>query len=236
MMGQRNYHGSEGFYFPCSHSLVQVSCRIKERLLQELRPLLFHNTAILDSTTTAKSTAASATVVPVTILAVAAKGRTVVRAKLFGIMHGRSAGRLLVGGGDNFGWQRQILAQILNAFILQVAIVVLPRKSDFDKAATLERLHEHENFQIGRPFNVRMGRTARIFLDDQHAFLEQVRKGSDAILLGDEHGKMLCRIFVGVKHENQNGQAEAIDHDSYKRVVDPSISKAVMSHPSPVTH
>lgn len=57
---------------------------------------------------------------------------------------------------DNLGGQRQVSAQVFDAFIGQIAIVILPRESDSNVSAGSQRLHQAHHFQIGGPLNLRV--------------------------------------------------------------------------------
>ena len=100
-----------------------------------------------------------------------------------------------MGGRDNFGRKSQVLTKVVNTFVSQVAVVVLPVESDADVSPRLKRLHQHENFQVGGSFNVRMGLGASVLLDNAHTLLEEVAKGSDTVFLGDKHLGLCSSYF-----------------------------------------
>ena len=107
------------------------------------------------------------------------------------VAHVGAGGLLLVRGGDNFRRQCQVLAQVLDASIGQVHVVVLPRECDLDMTTRLQRLDQHEHFQVGRAFNVRVRLRASVFLHHQDALLEEVAEHSDAAFLGNKHPSSL---------------------------------------------
>ena len=97
-----------------------------------------HPCQFLNATTTTKATAATTS-----------KGGSAPGVVL-DVVHGGSLRlALLVRVGDNLHGQGQIAAQVLNALVRQVAVVVLPVEGDADKAAGFERLHQHEHFEVG---------------------------------------------------------------------------------------
>lgn len=142
--------------------------------IQTNRPLA------LDTTSTAKS-ATAATVIT------EGRASTIGKLVLFAVTPFRSLVGLLVSGRNNLGRKRQIGAQVLDTLIGQVAIVVLPRECDANVSLGLERLHQHQDFQVGGPFNgwvlVRFG----VLLDDAHTLLKEVAVDSDTVFLWNPH-------------------------------------------------
>jgi len=112
----------------------------------------------LDTTPTSKATTTAA--------GTPAKGGTTARTIVLDVVHGGALGsRLFVRIGHNFRGQGQVGAQILNALVRQVAVIVLPVEGDFDKAARFEGFHEHEHFQVGGALDWRRRKHKIIMLD-----------------------------------------------------------------------
>ena len=147
----------------------------------------------LDTTATAKSTATFAA----TVFAVATPegGASSCELVFLAITHIGTASGLLVRGGDNFGGKGQVLSEIVDSLVRQVAVVVLPRESNANVSTRLERLHQHENLQVGGAFNVRMGLGTGVLLDDANALLKEVAENSDTVLLWDVHGSKMLVVF-----------------------------------------
>ena len=90
-------------------------------------------------------------------------------------------------GGHNFIGKSQIGPQIGNTSIGQIAVIVLPAEGDADVFTRFKGFHQHEDFQVGGSFNLRMGRSFGVLLDDANSFLEEVAEDSNAVFLGDKH-------------------------------------------------
>ena len=104
----------------------------------------------------------------------------------------------LVGSGDNLSWQCQVASQVLDAFISQVAVIVLPRESDTDKSPRGKRLHQAHYFQVGGTLDVRVSGGFGILLDNANALLEEVRENCNSIFLRDEHDELnFTQCWVG---------------------------------------
>ena len=112
-----------------------------------------------------------------------------------------TAGGLLVRGRDDLGGEGEVGAEVLDALVGEVAVVVLPVEGDADEAAAGEGLHEHHDLEVGGALDVGVGGGDGVLLDDEDALLEEVGEGSDAVGLGDEHLLYLNRIFVRVERE-----------------------------------
>jgi hypothetical protein len=102
----------------------------------------------------------------------------------------------LVGGRNDLGGQSQVTTEVFNTFVSQVAVVVLPREGDTDVTLGLKRLHQVQNLQVGRSFDLRMSGGLGVLLDDTYSFLEQVREDCDAIFLGDEHDCVVVSLSI----------------------------------------
>lgn len=112
-----------------------------------------------------------------------------------------TAGGLLVRGRDDLGGKGEVGAEVLDALVGEVAVVVLPVEGDADEATAGEGLHEHHDLEVGGALDVGVGGGDGVLLDDEDALLEEVGEGGDAVGFGDEH---LClylinRIFVRVE-------------------------------------
>lgn len=153
-------------------------------------PNKYITTSFLDATSTSKSaTAASFATSTVFSVTASAEGRTASSELVFlAIASFGTGGTLLVGGGNNFIGKSQVRSQVGNAGIGQVAIVVLPAESDTDVFTGFQRLHQHEDLQVGGSLDLGMGWRLGVLLDDANAFLEEVAEDSDTVLFGDEHG------------------------------------------------
>lgn len=90
-------------------------------------------------------------------------------------------------GRDDLGRQGEVASQVLDTFVGQVAVVVLPRERDADVALGSQGLHQTHDLQVGRTFDLRMSSGLGVLLDHTNSFLEEVREDSDAIFLRDEH-------------------------------------------------
>ena len=67
----------------------------------------------------------------------------------------RRLGRLLESVRHDLRWQVEEAAQVLNAFVGEVPVVVLPRESLPDEFLGLEALHELDHLQV-RHINLRV--------------------------------------------------------------------------------
>lgn len=106
---------------------------------------------------------------------------------LFAVASFGAASRLLVSGGNNFSGQTEVGSEVLDSFVGQVAVVVLPVKGNADECAALERLHEAHDFEIGATLNVGVRGSSTVLLDNNDTLLEEVGIDSDAVGFGDEH-------------------------------------------------
>ena len=189
-------------------------------------PILKH----IKSDTTATSNSAATLASAVFSITTATKSRTPAATKLilFAVAHVGAAGLFFVCGRDNRFREAQILTQISDSFVREVAVVVLPAgivrrnnnpnetrdienageeeqgetgrhdrrkmkslyspKGDSNESTALERFHEHENFEVGSSFDVRVRLRARVLLDDENALLEEIAENSNAIFFWDKHG------------------------------------------------
>jgi len=157
--------------------------------------VLARNSRHLDAATTTKSTALASTV-----LTVATTEGGTSRSELlvfFTVTHVRATGLFLVRRRNNLGRQRQVLAEVFDTFVRQVAVVALPGERDAHVSTTLQRLHQHEDFQVAGTLNVGVRSRAGVLFDNENSLLEEVAEGSDAIFLGDEHGNVLTVVFIG---------------------------------------
>jgi hypothetical protein len=160
----------------------------------------------LDASTTSETTAAASTTVE-------SRASTVLKFVFLAIPSLGAHGRLLVGGRNNLGGESQISSEVFNTLIRQVAVVVLPGKGNSDKSPGTKRLHQIEDFQVGRSLNLGMSGGLGVLLDDTDALLEQIRKDCDAVFFGNKHDESLVDIgqsvLVGMlvvffpKHENR---------------------------------
>ena len=94
---------------------------------------------------------------------------------------------LLVGSRNNLWRECQVGAQVLDSFVGQVAVVVLPRKSDANVSLGLQGFHEHKNFQVGWSLDLRMLLALGVLLHDTDTLLEQVAVDSDSVFLWNPH-------------------------------------------------
>ena len=103
-----------------------------------------------------------------------------------------------MGVGNDFRWEGQVLTEVLDSLVGEVAVVPLPVEGDSNVTTAFERLHKHQNFKVGWSLDVRVSFTAVVFLDNANSFLEKVAESSNAMFLGDPHGSFLfsaCRIL-----------------------------------------
>jgi hypothetical protein len=96
-------------------------------------------------------------------------------------------GRLLERGRHNLRWQVEVVAQVLNAIIGEVPVVVLPGEGLPDVLLGLEALHELDHLQVGH-IDLRVLRQVVVLLGVQHALFEEILADLIAVLLGDDHG------------------------------------------------
>jgi hypothetical protein len=89
--------------------------------------------------------------------------------------------------GDDFSRKSKVVSKVFDTFVRQVAVIVLPREGNFDQAPRVQTLHEHENFQVGWSFDVRMRLRTRVLLDDTNSLFEEVAESSNAVFLRNEH-------------------------------------------------
>lgn len=94
----------------------------------------------------------------------------------------------LEGGGDNLRGQVQVLAQVVDAFIGQVPVVVAPAELLLHVALRLERLQGTDDKEIG---DLAEGRVetlrVKVLLCHHDALLEEVLKDGQAVLDGHKH-------------------------------------------------
>ena len=83
--------------------------------------------------------------------------------------------------------QTQVSSQVCDSSVGQIAVVVLPAEGDANVFTRLERLHQHENLQVGWSLNVRVCGRLGVLLHDADSLLEEVAEDSDAVFLRDEH-------------------------------------------------
>jgi len=147
------------------------------------------------------------------------EGRTATVGELvfFAIASLRSLVCLLVGGGNNLGGKGEVRTQVINTFIGQVAVVVLPREGNANVVLGRKRLHQTEDFQVVGSFDVRMLVGLGVLLDDAYSLLEEVRVDSDTVFLGDEHDDWYFarRIYFKVRNTKRglNYKSETVDRD-----------------------
>lgn len=98
--------------------------------------------------------------------------------------------------GDDLGGQGQVGAKVFNTFVRQVAVVVLPREGDADESTRFQTLHEHEDFEVRRTFNLRVRLAASVLPDNADSFLEKIAEYSNAAFLGNKHDSSMPVVFV----------------------------------------
>jgi len=99
----------------------------------------------------------------------------------------RRPGRLLERGRHDLRWQVEVVAEVLNAIVGEVPVVVLPGEGLPDVLLGLEALHELDHLQVGH-VNLRVLRQVVVLLGVQHALFEEVLADLIAVLLRDDHG------------------------------------------------
>jgi hypothetical protein len=123
-----------------------IACFVKQ--IFRLQTPQVVSTNHLNATTPTKTAAAAAAFTVFTAIIVAKGGAITATTRIFLVTitttttHHGSGRLLLVRGGHNFGRQCQVRAQVLNALVGQVAIIVLPRKGCLDVATGRERFHQ----------------------------------------------------------------------------------------------
>mmetsp|Transcript_4822 Transcript_4822/g.10623 ORF Transcript_4822/g.10623 Transcript_4822/m.10623 type:complete len:211 (+) Transcript_4822:47-679(+) len=142
-------------------------------------------TLLLHSTATAESSLAGS------VLAITStEGRLALSTELvlITVTSLGASGRLLVRGRHNLGGKAEVSTEVLNALLIEVAVVVLPAEGDADESTGEEGLDEVENLEVGASLDVGVGGADGVLLDDENSLTEEVREDSDAVGFGDEHG------------------------------------------------
>ena len=78
---------------------------------------------------------------------------------------------LLQGGWDNLSWQVQVVSQVLDTFVGQVPVVMLPSKSLGDIASRGERLKSLDDVQVWNG-NLWVILWVEVFLGNNNALCE----------------------------------------------------------------
>eukprot|EP00639_Heterosigma_akashiwo_P029949 CAMPEP_0194663994 /NCGR_PEP_ID=MMETSP0295-20121207/1181_1 /TAXON_ID=39354 /ORGANISM="Heterosigma akashiwo, Strain CCMP2393" /LENGTH=173 /DNA_ID=CAMNT_0039545619 /DNA_START=166 /DNA_END=687 /DNA_ORIENTATION=- len=118
---------------------------------------------------------ALALVEPATTTVVATKGRA-----------RRAGGRLLQSGGHDLLGQVEVLTQVLQALVGQIAVAVLPRESHSDITTRPERLHQVHDNEVGN-LNLIMLSLVVVLLDNAYSLFEKIGVDRNAVFFDDEH-------------------------------------------------
>jgi hypothetical protein len=90
-------------------------------------------------------------------------------------------------GRLNGGWEVEECAEIVNAQVSEVVVIVLPRESFAHVFARLERFHDIEDVKVWN-VDFRVLLLHEVLLDNTDAILEQLAIDCNTILLRHQHG------------------------------------------------
>lgn len=88
-------------------------------------------------------------------------------------LSGGSSSQLLQGSRDNVGGQSQELAQVFDALVGEVVVVVLPVEGLLYESLGLERSQQTHNLQVGDGQSLRVLGSVGILLDDDGALCKR---------------------------------------------------------------
>lgn len=131
----------------------------------------------------AKSTSITATVLAVSA---AAEGGAALTTKLvlLAVATLGTPGLLLVRRRDDLSREGQVGAEVLNALVSEIAVVVLPREGDTNEATGLKGFHETHDLKIRGTLDVGVGRGDGVLFDNKDALLEEVGEGYEKRRIG----------------------------------------------------
>jgi hypothetical protein len=91
-----------------------------------------------------------------------------------------------VSGGDNFSGKVEVFSQVVDTFISERVVIVLPRELGLDVTAGVQRLTSLDNFQVG-DLKGRVTGEVVVLFGNQNTFLEKVFVDDFSVLLRDQH-------------------------------------------------
>mmetsp|Transcript_38276 Transcript_38276/g.95120 ORF Transcript_38276/g.95120 Transcript_38276/m.95120 type:complete len:208 (-) Transcript_38276:115-738(-) len=158
--------------------------------------------AALAGRAVAEATAAATAARTVATGAVAAGGAIAGRTASSLLRHGAGGGArgLLQGVGHHIRGEVEVLAQVLDALVGEVPVVVPPRELALDQLLGREGLHELDHLQVGHLLDLGVSREVKVLLGIDDPLPEEVFVHLLTVLLGNKHGAC-CLSTTAVRLE-----------------------------------